>query len=448
MQLRLKLKRTNVKLLLLYTICTLFAWYGASKGTNRFGVIALILSLYYMFTNSPEENFDFLVAMIPYQYCWLISGTSLRGVMCLIPTAMLPLKKRNGKAPFGCVLGTFMLIFSEVLNDMFHTGIPSFINTICPILYLGFFSIMIGSDTSNWDIIKMMKIFIISSTIACFANLLVGGGLSAYNNDIPWYRFGQESAETYLPGAMELPLFSSISILIIISLFSYYHLDNCYKRIFWGGLLGIHLLFGILTVSRVFILCMTVVFLLLFIWMIRYSNFTQLAKIIMFIFIVILFAMIFYYDLIALLINKMVDRLFITNSDVAHGRSFIWIDCIKYLFYNIKALLIGEGIEYYSVLGMQNGYYFSMMAHNFYLDVLMGTGVVGALSLIAMYKNIIRPDNKRNTLSYGILAIIIFAFCVSGSLNYTRNYIYIMMGIIFMNNFKDQIENRGFKRIA
>lgn len=439
---RLKLDSSKLNSIILIFACILFALYGASNGASALGMIAILISLYLLFIGGEEENFIFLVAMIPFQDCWIVSGVSFRGIMLIIPILKL-LMKRKIKANVACCFSIVFLLMIEVLNDFSHVDFSSFFNTICPLLYMGTFSMIIGNKTDNWNIEKITNIFIISSTIACLANLLVGGGLSAYNNDVAWYRFGQESTISLLPGAMEIPVFNIITIFVIIVRFLYGRIKNNFNKVFFGVILVAHFIFGIMTVSRVFIIGILVIMFMLFIWMIKYNKFGRIAKIMVVLGVLFIFFYIKEKDLIDLLFGKLIDRFSTAVETSENGRSFIWNDCISYLFSNPKSLLIGDGIQYYSVLGAEQGYAFSFMAHNFYLDVLMGVGFLGGIALTILFFSLISPKEKKNPLAFGILAIIMCVFIVSGTLNYIRNYIYIMLGIIFMNSFKNQIEHKN-----
>lgn len=419
--------------------CIMFTSYGFSNGTNGMGILSVILCIILMLRGTDEENFCLLVAMIPINNCWIISGTSLRGLMCLVPSIMI-LKRRRTSVGVNAVLAGFILFLLECINDLPYTSLLSFVNMISPIIYLTLFSSVISNQTESWNLKKIMIIFVISSTIACFGNLIFGGGLSAYYNDISWYRFGQESSDTLLPGAMEIPLFSCISIYMITMFFLFGFADKIWKKVLWIFILGIQIMFGILTVSRVFVVGLLIIGILLFVWMVVSGKGLRIARFIPTILIVLVFFYLKERTLIESLINKMLFRFSTSSTRATNGRSFIWSEVLNYLFSHPKALILGEGIEYYSILGKNKGYTFSAFAHNFYLDIVMGVGIIGFICFTVLFYRLIRR-HKKNILSFGVLFIIAGVFMFSGTLNYIRSYIYIMMGIIFMNNFNEQISS-------
>ncbi|QWT54147.1 O-antigen ligase family protein [Eubacterium sp. MSJ-33] len=435
---KLEIHKSKIRMGLLIVVCILFASYGASNGNNAFGILAVVISMLLLLTGTPEENFDILVAMIPFQYCWAIGGTSLRGIMCIIPMLVL-IKKRKMHLDIVVSISITILLLLEIINDFSHVELFSFINTIAPILYLGLLVITEKDELINWSINRMAFVFIVSATIACTAVLIIGGGLSAYNNDISWYRFGQESTISLLPGSMEIPVFNSITMYVIMVYFLYGKLDTIIKKILSCMIFSVHILFGLLTVSRVFMIGVLLMAVLFLAWMVRYSK-VKGIKLIVIGAVVIFVIYIMQKDLVLLLLDKLFGR-FSSGSGGDNGRSFIWIECINYLLTHIKALLMGEGITYYPILGTEKGYAFSYMAHNFYLDVLMGIGIIGTVCLGILFEKLV-THGRKNILAYGILIILAGVFLVSGTLNYIRNYIYIIMGIIFMNNFKTQIEDK------
>ena len=115
--------------------CIMFTSYGFSNGTNRMGILSVILCIILMLRGTDEENFCLLVAMIPINNCWIISGTSLRGLMCLVPSIMI-LKRRRTSVGVNGVLAGFILLLLECINDLPYTSLLSFVNMISPIIYL------------------------------------------------------------------------------------------------------------------------------------------------------------------------------------------------------------------------------------------------------------------------------------------------------------------------
>lgn len=437
-----KTKNTVFDILLLVS-CLLFSLYGAAKGANSYGLPAIAIVSAMLLVSSPERCFLILIAMIPYGECWKIGGTSVRGLMCVIPLISMFRYGKLYRNKVPALIAGMLLTIIECVNDLRLNDIFSVFNTVAPIIYFCFF-VSLAHDTEKWDITRMGYVFVLSTLIVELTILQVGGGFSSYHNDIAYYRFGQESSKTYLPGAMEIPVFTCISIFFLISVLLCKKNLKITQKISNIALIVLNLVFGIMTVSRVFVIGIVAILLITVLWLFKNNKIKQIRNMVILLFAVGAVLSFFFSDLVSLLIDKLFARLvggsFSSGSD---GRTYIWLGCIDYLLSHPVALLFGNGIVGYTIVGQQEGYVFSAQAHNFFLDIWMGVGLIGMICLFIMMFFLFKRQKRQQTkslLSWGVIVILVMMFLVSGTLNYIRNYIYILLAIIIHNNFREQIE--------
>lgn len=419
----IKIKKEFILDVIIILIFIVLGSYAINGRLMAMQPLAVIFLLVFLLGGNYKDNFGLLVMLIPFNNTLILAGISIRGIFYFI--AAIKIIAFTKKKAVGILLcSMYILLGIEVINDFYYADVFSIFNNVSAILYFSVF--ILYKIYSEIDIYKLCNKFIISCLIALTYSLIAGGGIQAYNNTIDYYRFGQEA--TSLGGAMGIPIYTGLIIAIALErIFKQY--GNQWINIV---LISFCLLLGIMTVSRNFLLILGVIILFVVIENLQLKTLKVLG--IQLLGIVAIFILYFkFQDLILNLILKFTVRIGGGES----ARLEIYKECINYLFSNIKALLIGEGSIGYTVIGQQNGYRFSAMAHNIYLDALMSWGIIGfsCLLIIILYmvrNNFVIKQVKKNVFLLLPASIYFVATLTEGSFNYANTYIYILFVLSYM----------------
>ena len=420
---KIKIKKEfglDVIIILIFVVLGSYAINGRLTAMQPLAVIFLLI---FLLGGNYKDNFGLLVMLIPFNNTLILMGVSIRGIFYFIAAIkIIAFTKKKAVGILLCPM--YILLVIEAINDFYYADAFSMFNNVSAILYFSVF--ILYKIYSEIDIYKLCNKFIISCLIALTYSLIAGGGIQAYNNTIDYYRFGQES--TSLGGAMGIPIYTGLIIAIA--------LERIYKQ--YGNqwinilLVSFCLLLGIMTVSRNFLLILGVIILFVVIENLQLKTLKVLG--IQLLGIGAIFILYFkFQDLILNLIMKFTVRIGGGES----ARLEIYKECINYLLSNIKALLIGEGSIGYTIIGQQNGYGFSAMAHNIYLDALMSWGIIGfsCLFIIVLYmirNNFMIKQVKKNIFLLLPASIYFVATLTEGSFNYANTYIYILFVLSYM----------------
>ena len=386
--------------------------------------VALLILLLNLILGSEEDNVILMMMLIPYNSLLIFSGASIRGIFYLI--AALKLLKSHGKIRISKYILIVMSvwIFIEMANDIWFVEIFSLINIVCGMFYFG---MVVGCmDFENIDTSLMANMLCISFVIAMGFSLMAGGGVQSYNNTIISYRFGQEALE--LGGAMAIPIYAGMIIAIMIC--------RLVKKL---GIQIVNIMaivfavvLGALTISRNFVLIVGIMMLFCIYWQIKHHN-MRMLKIEGLCLVVLSITYFVYHELMDTVLWKFMERI----SKGESSRTEIYLDCLQYLFSNVKACLFGEGSINYPLLGAKQNYSFSMMAHNLFLDAWMSWGIVGMVCfgviLYVLGKKIKVVRCLKRESIYILPALGYFAAILTeGSFNYANVYMYILFCFIYM----------------
>ncbi len=386
--------------------------------------VALLVLLISLLFGTKEDNLVLMIMLIPYNSLLVLSGASIRGIFYLV--ASLKLLKRYGKIRISKYILVIMSIwiFIEIANDIWAVEIFSLLNIVCGMLYFG---MIVGCmEFEKIDVSFMANMLCVSFIIAIGFALIAGGGLQSYNNTISSFRFGQEAVE--LGGAMAIPIYAGIIVGVMICRLS----KNIGSQIVNLIVIVFVVVLGALTISRNFVLIFGVMILFCIYWQIKHYN-IRMLKIEGLCFLLLAMAYFFNRELIDNVLLKFTERITIGES----SRIDIYVDCLRYLFSNIKACLFGEGCINYHLLGEQQNYSFSMMAHNLFLDAWMSWGIVGitcfGVILYLLGKKLKVAQCLKRESIYILPALAYFAAILTeGSFNYANVYMYILFCFIYM----------------
>lgn len=178
-------------------------------------------------------------------------------------------------------------------------------------------------------------------------------------------------------------------------------------------------LLGLLTSSKMCILCLAVIYLIFFI-----SSFNlKYGKRYRFLFVIVPIAVVAIstmWEKISLLINKVFLRFFLQADSlnfnaITSGRSEIVQDYLQKLDSDMGLLLFGKGIDY-NIYFSNNGDIINVV-HNTYMDILLSWGILGTIVfLIIIYiilKNRIKIKGKTIFDLLGIIMFMAMLFALS-----------------------------------
>lgn len=412
----MNLKKINRILLIIVLVILASSAVGGAFANLH--MLALIILIYLICSSNVEDSVAIFIGLIPYNNVLILNGFSIRGIIYLLAVVML-FVKRKVKISKEILISSVVLFGIEFINDMFFTDIFSILNLLFTMLY---FVLII--DNLRIDIVDkrwVLDISIMSFMIAMIESLIKGGGIQSYVNDISYYRFGQES--TVLGGAMAIPIYAGIIIAI-----SFIRIVNKERKM-WINILLIStsLLFGIMTVSRNFIVIILAIIVFVLIWQISkgYLRFFYLDVVLLGVLLVGYYK---FQNLIDILFGKFVNRI----SGGESARFEAWFDSLDYLFTHVRALFFGNGCISYPLIGERNNLAFSMMTHNLYLDAVMSWGLIGLIALcVIIYRMYIKWEVNITikTESLYLLPLIVYAVAnlTEGSFNYSNTYMYILL---------------------
>lgn len=427
-------------LLLLHGI--IYAALGYSTLTEN-GIFTtglyIAIIIYYLFLQ-PINQFYFLVGFVPFENVMKIASIDVYFILLMISIIKLIYINRDKKVYKISGLIFFVALFNiEMIGDIGAISIGKLTIILTTIAYLYFFSQL--SDLTSYRIVTAILHYVISYIIVIFTTIMSYGSVLSFiqlvGADSQLYRFGEtvdslgEEARL-LGGAMGIPLYSAM---LISMLLSYYISNNTIKignKVLIITFCYAGVLFGLLTISRSFLLCMITCFLFLLLSVFT-RNWRKITKALIIIFITSILLYVAQADLIN---SKLADFAYRETQDYGFGiRSLIYQDCFQYLEENRMGYLFGFGISNYGKIGNQNNLMFSYLAHNLYLDIIMSVGILGGMCFVGLF-NMLRKRAKACFRSKASLISVLplLVFLVFGltalSLTNLKTWIYIVMLII------------------
>lgn len=338
------------------------------------------------------------------------------------------------KLPRNSLLLFLILLFIEIilclLSGMTDFKIFSLISWISSYLVL----ILVSFNHKKIDFEKIYKYFFTGfclSFIIGWFNPIMKWGINIPTG----YRF---------TGLLRDPNYYSIDALFLIFSASTYA-KICKKNKF---IYIIPLIFmGFCSISKTFIILLFIgifISVILNIKKIKFKNFILGFIIIM---IAILFA--YNYGLIDLIMDKYLYRS--ETTSLLTGRDKLWEFYILSLFSNPFTLLFGNSLTYYSRIlnpGIIDSFFTNFVAHNTYLDAILGWGILGILIYMYMIINIFNSFKiyynkfliKEKNSNFYVCAIIFLA--VLFVLSYLSADVFAIL-LMYLFIFKYAMYKRG-----
>lgn len=422
--------RNKIRFLLNLIIVILYG-FSSIYFSYIYSLIAFPLSIYLLVTGSDIENFYFFVALTPFAGVVTLFDRGVIFIYLWIATLKMLMKKSTKISTY--LFSSFILLIAlELINDFFYVSMGTFVNVVMPVIYFIVFINYINLKSYNHK--KTMIYFIISVVVVIFITSISSGGLIQgiqSSTSMSEARFGESARK--LGGSMAMPIYCLTIISVILSYFILNKMNLKNKIIVYFTIM-ITFFIGFLSISRVYLLGLGAIALCL-VLSIPTKKFFTIIKLILALIVTSLIFIIYNTELI----NSIYEFFLMRSTSngilsVAYDIRFkIYKDCFIYLSKNLKALILGLGINNYGKVGANEGYLFSMWAHNIYLDILMSYGVIGSFCFYYVcyrfYKKckLFNKNVNINLINLMPVVTIAVAYMTGGTLNQLKTYIYILM---------------------
>lgn len=402
--------------------------------------IAVILFAFLVCTQSAIEDFYCYVCLIPYLSIFSINGIGVTFLFFLISSIKLLISNRENVKNQYIIVALTIILMIESSNDLLNCSFGETLSPISYILYFAFFILFAPLKKINSS--KVTAFFIIGLiTVQIFAIMQVGGItelILTNSTDIENLRLGEVDTEknygNQLGGAMGFPIYS-ILLICIAYRFIITNKNKIYK-ILITSFVVLEILITLFTLSRVFILGLSTFFICVIISL-RQSK-TSLLGLFSFI-IIVAITYLYVANSGDFLIERYQQR---GQGDISTGRFQIYSDSVEYLFNNIRALLVGDGIIGYRRVGESLSKQFSMSAHNLYLDIIMSLGIIGFICLFSILKGLFKKAKEQIKGKATIITAMPF-ICYAimrntgGSIIDANQYIYFLVLTIYIYSLKE-----------
>jgi len=394
--------------------------------------ISLITILYFICSN-PHQHFYFLVGFAPLEQILRLNDVNVYFILLLISSVKFIILKIKSKFGFFGLICFLILLTQETMLELSHISYGELLIVETTILYFCVF--ILYSDIKDFNISRIIQNFV-SSYIIVIIYVITNYGsfvnfIQMMVNGLQMIRFGQEELE--IGGSMGIPLYSALFIAMLLSHFIIQpNLKTSNKICMLAACIGAFF-FGVMTISRSFILCMAACMLALTITVFNKQKIKTLKLLLL----IIAAGLVTYYIFFDYINSILIDYVFRAKSEEGLGmRGSIWMSCFNYLSEHPGGLIFGFGIKNYVKIGITNGLLFGSMAHNLFIDIIMSTGVLGLVCFIYFFlylKNkLIRVFGAKPNFAAAIPLCVFLAFGLTAlSLNNLKTWIYILMLTIF-----------------
>ena len=360
-------KKYNQRIYFLWTISAMCILVGVVT-TSLLSIIPLIIFLYVLFFQSIDTAMVLLFVLMPFANVFKLSpnSTSLFTVCELILVVWLALKK-GVKTSFFCtvfVIAAYYCVFSVQNLQIF---------TILKAVILFFLVYDYCRGVNKEDVVLISRLLAISVIVMLL--LSINGNYSSsvvpYLNDLDYVIDINGHATTTIrnSGFLGDPNYCAALILMTQALLCVLYYYKSMGNEFWVYT-GFLIPLGLYTYSKSYILCISVLCVMLFIFVLLPKHRVWAA--------VALAAMIAVIYLIMQgkipLVQTILERF--THGSILTGRSQLNDEYLAYILGDVRRLFFGSGITADRFYGAGNN------VHNIYIEVLFKLGIIGTILYI------------------------------------------------------------------
>ena len=343
------------------------------------------------------------------------SSSSLFVYVVLVSTITLIVRKQSlGKDQL-----LFLIIFASYIIVGMGKNYTTVLKMISGFALFYIFVAKISSANFKNHIIAFSLGMILSSSIGLLKgnwqrlDMYYSNMKTIYIGDVQSFRF----TGLYLD-----PNYYSISVIFALTLCLMLFLCKDGNRIFLGAMIGMLLIFGIMSYSKMFLLTACIVILIFVLSRLRSLKQTLLTMVVL----LICGGGLYKWMQSSGYIQIMTDRIF--DGDISTGRFGIWKSYIKYIIDSPKTLLFGDGLgaEYLAVGG----------PHNTYIEIIYFLGLIGeiifALVLFSTFR-VKKYNNKRSIINYALPTLFCIMIAPLGCLTINDLMFYFILIWIGLN---------------
>ncbi|MBE6731223.1 MAG: hypothetical protein E7564_06005 [Ruminococcaceae bacterium] len=410
---------------------------------------AIIFTRYGLQINIPRE-----LALLPVAAIALLGNqTEITAVcMCLIPfhesldfyialiivvfIYVLKFHKRI-KINMGFFLMLIIVIW-ELLHSLTSDFSPiTFVTALSPIIAL---TVIICSDLSGIDYAFTVRAVSVAAVVTCFTMLIQIAWISGFNVItfmLNLRRLGalSEASADRLQITGGMVQTNSLGVICVLITAALLQLRNIGKKKKSDTLMMLTLLiFGTLTASRTFIICLLLMILLVFMGQkdgktkLKYFGIAIIAAIF-----ILSVLSIFFPDQLEFYISRFFEK------DITTGRDDLMVSYNRFITKNPSVMFFGVGLQDLGNKLVNIYRVASNVPHNSIQEIMAAWGIEGLLFIGGLILTLIVTAKKQNRniklLNYIPLIIILFK-SVAGQL-LTSNYTVLTLGFAYINMIQD-----------
>lgn len=410
-------------LFLLSVMCIFLSLYN-----SIFGIVALVLHLYALFSYKPEKYIILLISLMPWAYIYKIDGvsTSLFSILVIISAIKFLVDIKRVDVYF------ILALFLFVLNVSFHFQINNSTLTMFIKLIFNFLILYGMCNLYNKKHLDAILVFFIFSVLISSAIALLYPDRYIFSNRIRMEGTFVEFKYERFKGLQNDPNYYNASLVLCL-LFLYYLYIHKKIGMSFFAFSSLSIYFGIITYSKSF-------FLLLLIWLVFIIIFSIVNK--RYFFSIVMILICFFgatlivsgrIQLINILLNRFNDA-----AGVTTGRTDIWEMFFDLFRTRMDILLWGNGFS--TII------YQTHASHNTYIDLIYYFGLFGSIMFFGIIKTCINQGTSHKLSIYS--AVCLFFVCVmyfflSGITMCELPF--VILFIYMFSNFENLQENGAFE---
>lgn len=336
-----------------------------------------------------------------------------------------------------------ILLFGMVVWELLHSfssgfSIMGFLVKIIPLIFVYVILYVDISDIDYGFAARIMAVIVVVMCITLLGNLYVNSNYNLAEAISGLRRLGIVSEEEILiGGAINPNALGIISVLGLTSLFQLRIVGENKKSDM--VLMIVLLIFGVLTSSRTFLVCLLLMAVLLIL-----GQKGTLAKKMQFIIALLLISV-----MVLILLNRIFPDLMeyyigrFSMDDITTGRLDLMQVYHKFITENPRVMFFGIGLQDYSDQLKEMYRIASNIPHNSIQEIIIAWGIPGLMMVIALIAAMIMKSRKycpRHTLLNGIPLLIILAKSMAGQL-LTSPYTILTLAFAYLSlaqNFQSE----------
>lgn len=322
-----------------------------------------------------ENVFALLCGLSMFEAVFKVQGNNAWFLLLLILSAKILYRKNMRKAKYA--ISCFLILGLEFILDFLNVSNGQLlVDLTCIFFVFCAFGNIESLKVNVYDVFFSMSF---SFFAVVYYVLTMDGGINRFLKSFMSasyaYRFGHEYGDT-VGGAMAIPLYAALIISCGITILLLKKNRSFYQNIFIVFSSLAALIFGAMTVSRSFYLCLLITLLSFLLFR---SNNSRMSKMGIILLIIVVYAYLSFSEsqIVEKVFSNLQLRMDAGVEEGTGGRTDIWLSCVNYLLDHPLRFLFGCGISYYPQLGVLQGEMFSAGSHSLILDLMMSLGVFG-----------------------------------------------------------------------